>query len=347
MQPGGGDPDIEYAAIDDRALIKNLFHDEGVFDTVFGSLKVTQRSAGANFSVDVAAGAAWIFGDDVSGQGMYLVQSDAVENLTIPSPPGAGTRTHRVVAQVRDKLHNSTDWSSYEFTLDVLEDTGSGTPALPDSAISLATVAVDAGQVSVTDSDITDARVQACLITSKYPLVSSDSSRPPNPFESELIYRLDKGCYEAADSAGSWREIPRRDGGGSAWTAYTPTLTATSSNPTLGTGSTRTGAYMQIGKMVTVRVTIKFGTSGTAAGSGTYEVSLPVTAKTITVGRQQGSATFFDNSATDFGNGAVFIDNGATTKAKLSMDSTVVTNSAPWTWGANDQLDFTLTYEAA
>lgn len=348
MQPGVGDPEMEYSALNDRVLVRALFHDEGIAapDVVFGALKVTQRSAGANFSVDVAAGRAVIFGDDVSGQGMYVVESDAVENVTIPAAPGSGTRTHRVVAQVRDKLHNSTDWSTYEWTIDVLEDTGSGTPALPDSAISLATVAVSAGQVSVTNSHITDTRTSACLISSKFPLVGADADRPPSPYTSEQIWRTDKGCVEVHDGS-SWREAPRRDGGGSAWTSYTPTLTATTSNPTLGSGSTRSGAYMQVGKMVTVRATVKFGTSGTAAGSGTYEISLPVTAKTITTGRQQGTATFFDNSANDFGDGAVFIDNGATTKAKLSMDSTVVTNSAPWTWGASDQIDFTMTYEAA
>lgn len=346
MQPGVGDPDIEYAGVDDRALIRNLFHDEGVFDTVFGSLRVTQRGAGANMSVDVAAGSAFIFGDDVSEQGMYLVTSDAVENATIPAPPGAGTRTHRVVAQVRDKLHNSADWSTYEWTIDVLEDTGSGTPATPDSAISLATVSVAAAQTSVTDSHIADTRTQACLITSKYPIVTADADRPDNPFESELIWRLNKNCYEVYDGS-EWREITTRGDTGSAWTSYTPTLTATTSNPTMGSGSTRSGAYMQVGKMVTVRATVKFGTSGTAAGSGTYEISLPVTAKTISTGRQSGSATFFDNSASDFGDGVVFIDNGATTKARLSMDSTVVSNSAPWTWAASDQIDFTMTYEAA
>jgi hypothetical protein len=204
MQAAGGDTEIEYAAVDDRSLIASLFHDEGVFDVVFGSLKVSQRGAGANFSVDVAAGTAFIFGDDVAGQGMYLVGSDAVINVTVPSPPASGTRIHRVVAQVKDKLHNSSDWSVYDWEPVLLEDTGSGTPALPDSAITLATVSVANGQVSVTDSNITDTRTQACLITSKYSLAFADADRPPNPYESELIWRTNTKDYEVWDGS-EWR----------------------------------------------------------------------------------------------------------------------------------------------
>lgn len=61
-----------------------------------------------------------------------------------------------------------------------------------------------------------------------------------------------------------------------AWTSYTPTWTASTSNPTLGNG-TLTGSYVQIGKTVTAQVTLTFG-STTTLGSGVYRWSLPVTA---------------------------------------------------------------------
>lgn len=205
MQAGVGDTAIDYAAINDRMLIGKFFRGEGVAD-VTGSLKVSQRSAGANFSVDVAVGSAFVFGDDVTGQGMYLINSDAVENVTVPSPPVSGSRTHRVVAQVRDKLHNSTSWSTYEWTIDVLEDTGSGTPAEPASAITLALVAVASGQSSVTDSNITDRRTQACLITSAPVTVAGDSGRPPVPYERERIWRTDLKDEELYDGS-AWRRL--------------------------------------------------------------------------------------------------------------------------------------------
>lgn len=212
QQAAGGDPTIEYSAVRDRALIRALFHNEGIVapDVVFGALKVSQRGAGANFSVDTAVGAAVIEGDDVADQGYYLIQSTAVENRTIPSPPVSGTRVHRVVARVKDKLHNGS-WSTYEWIIEVLEDTGSGTPATPASAISLATVSVAAGQASVLNSHITDTRLSAGLITSKFPLVGADSARPPAPFESELIYRTDGKYYEFHNGT-SWRAIPSAPG---------------------------------------------------------------------------------------------------------------------------------------
>lgn len=59
------------------------------------------------------------------------------------------------------------------------------------------------------------------------------------------------------------------------WTAYTPVLTASTTSPTLGTGSTQLGAWNRQGDTIDWWAYIQFGTSGTAAGTGTYRVSLP------------------------------------------------------------------------
>lgn len=164
MQATGSDPAIEYSAALDRRTLKAIFSREGVLDYDANHLRVAQRGAGANFSVDVAAGECAIFGDDVSDQGAYQCTSTAVENRTIPLPPGSGSRTHRVVARVKDKMHNGI-WSGYEWAIEVLQDTGSGTPAVPASAIPLARVTVAAGQSSVTNTNIADDRLRATVGT--------------------------------------------------------------------------------------------------------------------------------------------------------------------------------------
>lgn len=347
MQVATGDTAVEYSAEDYRSLLHGLFRTDGIFrpDTAAGGLQVSQRGAGADLSVDVAAGRCIIEGDDASDQGKYFCWSTDVTNVTVPSPPASGTRTHLIIARVRDKLHQPS-WSTYDWTIELVEDTGGGLPAVPASAIPLASVAVSSTDTSVQNSQIADLRYNTRLIGSQPTQVASDALRPPVPYPSELVWRTDKGCYEVWDGS-AWRELTPRGGGGTAWTSYTPTLTATTTNPTLGTGSVRTGSYTQEGKKVTYRGTVKFGTSGVAAGSGFYEVSLPVAAVSLSNSRQQGTVTAWDNSAGNFEDGAIFVETGATTKARLSVGGLVATNSAPWTWAASDQFDFTIVYEAA
>jgi hypothetical protein len=342
MQAAGGDPTIAYPAVEDRLLITSMWETEGV---IAGGLKVSQRAAGANFSVDVAAGQAVISGDDVANQGTYQVFSDAVENLTIPAPPGSGTRIHRVVAQVRDKLHSGS-YSTYDWLLQVLEDTGSGTPAVPGSAYSLALVSVSAGQASVLDSHITGTRFNALMRPNRGRLVSSDAGRPDVPLDFERLARTDKGCEELYIS-GTWYEVPRIGGGGSAWSTYTPQLTASTTNPTLGTGSVVNGSYVRYGRTVHLNVNIKFGTSGVNAGSGFYHISLPVVAKTLSAGNHMGSAQGHDNSASNAVDGVCRIGSGGYDKAQLLLQDNLVSNSAPWTWAAQDQIHLSITYEAA
>lgn len=60
---------------------------------------------------------------------------------------------------------------------------------------------------------------------------------------------------------------------GGAWVGYTPTLTATTTNPTIGNGSI-IGRYHQIGKTVFFDMEFVFGSTSNA-GSGNYAFSLP------------------------------------------------------------------------
>lgn len=60
---------------------------------------------------------------------------------------------------------------------------------------------------------------------------------------------------------------------GSAWTSYTPAITAATTNPTLGSTSV-SGFYRKIGKTVDIDIDITIG-SGFSAGSGAYRFSFP------------------------------------------------------------------------
>lgn len=134
------------------------------------------------------------------------------------------------------------------------------------------------------------------------------------------------------------------------WSTYVPVLAASITNPTLGTGSSQVGRYVQVGKTVIGDALITFGTSGTNAGSGGYTITLPVAAATATVSPIIGD---------------VFIGcAGLSTRAfaLLSTASTVqlrypsaavngalssASNSAPGAWTVNDNIRVHFRYEAA
>ena len=166
LEAAAGDTPIAYTAQQDRAgLLGSLFSREGVLDKDGGHLLVTQRLQGAAMSVDVAPGRCAIAGDDISDQGTYVCNATTPENLTVPPRPASGSRTHRVVARVRDKLASGV-WQVYDWSLEILPDTGGGTPAIPNSAISLATVTVTSSSTAITTTgNITDTRLRATVGT--------------------------------------------------------------------------------------------------------------------------------------------------------------------------------------
>lgn len=138
----------------------------------------------------------------------------------------------------------------------------------------------------------------------------------------------------------------------SAWTAYTPALTATTTNPTLGTGAIQTGRYTQIGKFCVVRAQVTMGTSGFVAGSGSYLISLPVTPQ-VGAFSVVGTGWFFDSSATTYtpviartNSTGLLIEfiypatwpNGAATN---------ISATTPVVPAASDQLGFNITLEVA
>jgi hypothetical protein len=152
LQATGGDAAINYAAQDDRELLSTLFPVGGPLTPA--DFQMTQRGAGANFSVDISAGRCAVVGTTSTEQGTFLTRTTGVVNLTTPSAPGSGaTRTHRVVAEILDK---QAAGSLYGWRFHLLEDTGSGEPAAPASSFTLGTVSIAVGQGSVLNANITN-----------------------------------------------------------------------------------------------------------------------------------------------------------------------------------------------
>ncbi len=127
---------------------------------------------------------------------------------------------------------------------------------------------------------------------------------------------------------------------GDAWTAYTPVLTAATTNPTIGNGSIA-GAYIQVGKLVHFRATVTFGSTSTA-GSGAYSISLPVAAVGANVACE--GSTWMNQGASN-NTGGLFIP--TTTTVRPMQAAASVTHNSPFAWAPGDKISIAGCYEAA
>lgn len=154
------------------------------------------------------------------------------------------------------------------------------------------------------------------------------------------------GYYAASNVETALQEVLA---GVFAQTNYTPALTASTTNPTLGSGSTAAGRYMRIGNLVIAWGVIIFGTSGVNAGSGNYRISLPVTAS-INLGSMRIGQIIINDSSTsaNFTVGSAIILDGEETYFYMQRTgaSTFVSNSSPITWSTSDDVSWVLAYPA-
>jgi hypothetical protein len=154
-----------YSATLDRQLADAIFGAQGV--VTIADLKVAQRGAGANMSVDVAAGKLVVLGTDNAGQGKYLCFSDAITNVAIATAPGTGlSRIDLIVAQVRDADQNGGAFNDWIITsVAGVANASPVAPTAPASSQVLARVAVGANVTSIVNANITDFRTLAALQT--------------------------------------------------------------------------------------------------------------------------------------------------------------------------------------
>lgn len=163
--------DISFGADALYGLIRDLLG-EGVAGS--GDFAVSQRAAGANMSVDIAAGAAYVRHETPEG-GTRRVMNPAVINTGTPGAPniadgvtqtfaaadGTNPRVDRVVLQVRDS--NLDAGGNYDAVIRVIGGTPSagatlvnltGAALVPANAILLANVLIGAGATTIPTANI-------------------------------------------------------------------------------------------------------------------------------------------------------------------------------------------------
>ena len=128
-------------------------------------LKVVQRGAGANQSVDVGAGFAWVQIDTGTRNGMGHVTNDATANVTVTASDATNPRIDQIILRWNDT--SIPTGSGNVPTLAVLSGTATagatldnrtGAAALPNDCLRLADILVPATSTSVTTANIRDRR---------------------------------------------------------------------------------------------------------------------------------------------------------------------------------------------
>ena len=152
-----------HPAENDRLTTQALWATTGIINST--SLAVTANSP-VGMSVRVASGWAAIVGTTQANMGTYVGYNDAQVTLTITTADVTNPRIDLVCMTVNDSFYSG---STNNVVLQVVAGTPAGSPvapSLPANSISLATVAVAAGALSINSGNITDTRV---LVTTNIP----------------------------------------------------------------------------------------------------------------------------------------------------------------------------------
>ena len=223
-------------------------------------LTVTLSGTTINCSAGVAVVA-------YAGQGVY--------RCAFPSSvsPGAYTAPHATLNRI-DLVYlrvwdSSVDASGLnKADIVYLAGTPSSTPVAPTPSgtqiyMPLATITV----LSVSNGGTASVSTSVRPVTVAPGGILPSSTAPSSPYTGQFY---DNGSDLLRWNGSSWDIYFRVPG---AWTSYTPSWTATTTNPTVGNG-TLIGRYQKIGRTVIFHVNLICG-STTTYGSGSYNFTLP------------------------------------------------------------------------
>lgn len=167
-----GSSSISYSAKDVRRHITRL-QNEGIVDS--GDFAVSERAAGANMSVDVAAGEAYVQGDTNADEAQYYCRETGTLNATFTASDATNPRIDRVVLEVKNDSEDSSGLNKARIRVIDGTPTGgatltnlSGAASVPSSCLLLANVLVGAGVTTITTANIQDRRVRSVQFPFKH-----------------------------------------------------------------------------------------------------------------------------------------------------------------------------------
>ncbi|MGM9380349.1 hypothetical protein [Streptomyces antibioticus] len=291
----------------------------------------------AGSTINVSAGVAVI---GYSGQGVY--------KAALPSSvsPGSLTAAHATLPRI-DLVYlrvwdNAVDASGLnQADVVYLAGTAAASPSAPTPAgtqiyMPLATISVPpSGGGSPTVSTV----VRPNTVAPGGILPSSVA--PSSPYVGQFY---DNGTNLLRWNGSSYDTYFKTPG---AWTTYTPTWTAVTTNPTLGNG-TISGKYVKIGRLVVCKIGLVPGSS-TAFGSGAYSWSLPFAAASSSIddlgtARLTAASTYIGQCIIATGGTTVSATFPTAANASIAAN---MSNSTPATFANGNSLRLTVAYESA
>ncbi len=331
------------AALVRRALGGMLGHRGGILTPY--DLLVSQRSAGANMSIDVGEGMVAVLGQESAYQGTYIVEARGITNLSISAADATLARRDLVIVRVRDSEYSGgTD----EASIEVVTGTPSGSPsdpALPSGTVFvLARVAVAAGATSISSGSITDLR--RTYAADQYGLMTAaggtrictSGTRPSDPHAGMTIFEIDTNRTYVCNGV-AWVLMST----GGAYTPYTPTL----GNITLGSGGVAAARWKVVdGSTLFLRARITLGTGGSFSGAGTISLPSGMAGVTETDAFQIVPAILRDTGTLVYKGHVQLLSGGSTltiyadgaSGTYLTQNATAA--GAPHTWASTDVIAF-------
>lgn len=245
------------------------------------------QNGGGNMSVNVAAGRAVIRSTEAASllAGAYTFLNDGTVNLVIAAADPTNPRIDIVIAQVRDSNYSG---ASTDARLTVVTGTPAGSPAVPavpDSCVVLAQVAVAALASSITNANITDKRTRAYALGGVAVCTSTTLPSGASLYPGLMAYETDNKVYVWYDGT-AWR---------GEWTAFTSQIDQGASSNIAKT--TVYGQYRYDGPMIDYHWQYDLTAGGTAGSALT--VTLPV-ATVEPTGPILGAGLVYDTSSNLF-----------------------------------------------
>lgn len=119
---------------------------------------------------------------------------------------------------------------------------------------------------------------------------------------------------------------------------WTPVLSATGGGLSIGSTGTAVGEFLYFAGRCWFDFTIVFGGSGISAGSGTYELTVPLEPRVQVAGGTPVGQVHLRNSGVASKWWTVDLESSISRLRFADPDGANVTDAVPWVWGSGDSL---------